>query len=37
MHGENALNGEYDILSKKVPAKTLSSEGYPYEFGYNVD
>jgi len=37
MHGENALNGEYDILSKKVPAKTLSSEGYPYEFGYNEE
>ena len=34
-HGENALNGEYDIITKKVPAKTLSSEGYPYEFGYN--
>jgi hypothetical protein len=34
-HGENALNGEYEIVSKKVKAKTLSSEGYPYEFGYN--
>ena len=34
-HGENALNDEYDIISKKVKASTLSSEGYPYEFGYN--
>jgi hypothetical protein len=34
-HGENALNGEYEIITKKVKAKTLSSEGYPYEFGYN--
>lgn len=34
-HGESALNGEYEIISKKVKAKTLSSEGYPYEFGYN--
>ena len=34
-HGESALNGEYEILSKKVKAKTLSSEGYPYEFGYH--
>jgi hypothetical protein len=33
-HGENALNGEYDIISKKVPASTLTSEGYPYELGY---
>jgi len=37
MHGENALDGEYDLISKKVKAKTLSSEGYPYEFGYNTD
>jgi hypothetical protein len=36
MHGENALGGDYEILSSKVPAKTLSSEGYPYEFGYNA-
>lgn len=35
MHGENALNDDYDIVSKKVKASTLSSEGYPYEFGYN--
>jgi len=34
-HGENTLNGDYEILSKQVPAKTLSSEGYPYEFGYH--
>jgi len=34
-HGESTLNGEYDIISKKVKAKTLSTEGYPYEYGYN--
>ena len=34
-HGENALNGEYDIISKKVKASQLSSEGYPYELGYH--
>jgi hypothetical protein len=34
-HGENTLNGEYEIVSKKVKANTLSSEGYPYEFGYH--
>ena len=34
-HGESALNGEYEIVTRKVKAKTLSSEGYPYEFGYN--
>lgn len=34
-HGENTLNGEYDIISKKVKAKNLSTEGYPYEYGYN--
>jgi hypothetical protein len=34
-HGEGTLNGEYDIISKKVKAKTLSTEGYPYEYGYN--
>jgi hypothetical protein len=34
-HGESALNGEYEIVARKVKAKTLSSEGYPYEFGYN--
>jgi hypothetical protein len=35
-HGEAALGGDYDIVSMKVKAKTLSSEGYPYEFGYNT-
>ena len=35
MHGENTIGDEYEILSRKVKAKTLSSEGYPYEFGYN--
>lgn len=34
-HGENALNGEYEIIKSKVKANTLSSEGYPYEFGYH--
>lgn len=34
-HGENILNDDYDIITKKVKASTLSSEGYPYEFGYN--
>lgn len=35
-HGESALGGDYDIVSMKVKANTLSSEGYPYEFGYNT-
>jgi hypothetical protein len=35
MHGERTVGDEYEILSKKVRAKTLASEGYPYEFGYN--
>jgi hypothetical protein len=34
-HGENTLDGDYEIITKKVKASTLSSEGYPYEFGYN--
>ena len=34
-HGENVLNGEYEIIKKQVPAKKLSTEGYPYEFGYH--
>jgi hypothetical protein len=34
-HGENVLDGQYEIIKKKVKAKTLSTEGYPYEFGYN--
>jgi hypothetical protein len=36
-HGESALNGDYELISKKVKAKTLSSEGYPYEFGYHEE
>jgi hypothetical protein len=36
-HGEQALNGDYELISKKVKAKTLSSEGYPYEFGYHEE
>ena len=36
-HGENVLDGEYEIIKKTVKAKTLSTEGYPYEFGYNSD
>jgi hypothetical protein len=36
-HGESTLNGKYEIISKKVKAKTLSTEGYPYEYGYNSD
>jgi uncharacterized ParB-like nuclease family protein len=36
-HGENVLNDEYELISKKVKANSLSSEGYPYEFGYNTD
>lgn len=34
-HGENVLDGEYQIVKRSVPAKTLSTEGYPYEFGYH--
>lgn len=35
-HGEGALNGEYKILSKTVPASTLFSEGNSLsEFGYS--
>ena len=34
-HGENVLNGEYEIVKKSVKAKNLSTEGYPYEFGYH--
>jgi len=34
-HGESALNGEYEIISKKVKAKTLSTAGDPQEYGYN--
>ena len=35
-HGESALNGEYKILSKTVPASHLHTEGNSLsEFGYN--
>lgn len=35
-HGESALNGEYRILSKSVPASHLFTEGNSLsEFGYN--
>ena len=34
-HGENALNGEYEIISKKVKAKNLSTAGDPQEYGYH--
>jgi hypothetical protein len=34
-HGENVLDGDFEIIKKSVKAKTLSTEGYPYEFGYN--
>jgi len=34
-HGESALSGEYEIISKKVKAKTLSTAGDPQEYGYN--
>ena len=34
-HGERTLDGDYKIITKKVKARTLSSEGYPYELGYN--
>lgn len=33
MHGESALNGEYDVVEETVKASRLFSEGYPYEFG----
>ena len=35
-HGESALSGDYDIISKKVKAKTLSTAGDPQEYGYNA-
>ena len=34
-HGENVLNGEYEIVSKKAKAKHLSSAGDPQEYGYH--
>jgi hypothetical protein len=33
-HGENSIGEGYKIISKNVKAKSLSTEGYPYEFGY---
>jgi hypothetical protein len=33
-HGENSIGKGYKIISKNVKAKSLSTEGYPYEFGY---
>jgi ribosomal protein S18 acetylase RimI-like enzyme len=33
-HGENYIGEGYEIISKNVKAKSLSTEGYPYEFGY---
>lgn len=36
-HGNGALNGEYKILTKTVPASTLYTDGNSlYEFGYNT-
>ena len=36
-HGEGNLGGEYKILTKTVPAKTLWTNGDSlYEFGYNL-
>ena len=35
-HGESSLNGEYIILTKTVPAKTLYTDGNSiHEWGYN--
>ena len=34
MHGESALSGDYEIISKKVKAKNLYSAGDPQEYGY---
>jgi len=36
-HGESALSGDYEIISKKVKAKTLSTAGDPQEYGYNEE
>jgi len=33
IHGDNVLDGKYDVLEASVPAQKLISEGYPYEFG----
>ena len=34
MHGENALSGDYEIISKKVKAKNLYTAGDPQEYGF---
>ena len=35
-HGESALNGDYKIVYKNVPAKSLFTDANsPYEFGYD--
>jgi hypothetical protein len=35
-HGEHALNGNYQILSQKVPARKLFTNGDSiHEFGYD--
>ena len=34
-HGESALGGDYEIISKKVKAKNLSTAGDPQEYGYH--
>lgn len=36
-HGEGALNGDFKIISRRVPAKTLVTDGNSiYEFGYDA-
>ncbi len=36
LHGESTLRGDYKILTKKVPAKTLFADGNSiFEFGYD--
>ena len=34
MHGNSALSGDYEIISKKVKAKNLYSAGDPQEYGF---
>jgi hypothetical protein len=34
MHGESALSGDYEIISKKVKAKNLYTAGDPQEYGF---
>lgn len=37
-HGESALNGDYKIMSKRVPAKHLYTDGNsPHEWGYHPE